>query len=77
MKWLKYQHCTIVNHGTEETPSYEEELCEKVLGWNEINEEIAKWEAYNGKYTIDDDGQEEPVAEPTADDVLNTLLGVM
>lgn len=35
------------------------------IGWNEINEEIAKAEADNGKYTIEDDGQPEPEAEPT------------
>jgi hypothetical protein len=28
------------------------------LGWNEVNEEIAKREAYNGEYTIEDDGTE-------------------
>ena len=47
------------------------------MGWNEANEEIAKQEADNGEYTIEDDGQPDPVAEPTADDVLNALLGVM
>lgn len=47
------------------------------MGWNETNEEIAKREADNGAYTIEDDGQETPAAEPTADDVLNALLGVM
>lgn len=35
------------------------------IGWNEINEEIAKAEADNGKYTIEDDGQPEPEAPPT------------
>lgn len=34
------------------------------MGWNETNEEIAKREAYNGEYTIEDDGIEE-VSEPT------------
>ena len=46
------------------------------IGWNETNEEIAKREADGGKYTIEDDGQPEPAAEPTTDDVLNALLGV-
>lgn len=46
------------------------------MTWSEANEEIAKAEAYNGEYTIEDDGQPEPVAEPTTDDVINTLLGV-
>ena len=39
------------------------------------NEEIAKREAYNGEYTIEDDGQPEPDSVST-DDVLNTMLGV-
>ncbi len=46
------------------------------LGWNEVNEEIAKREADNGEYTIEDDGTPEPVAEPTADEILNAMLGV-
>ena len=29
------------------------------MGWNEANEELAKREAYNGEYTIEDDGIEE------------------
>lgn len=32
------------------------------LGWNEANEEIAKAEALNGEYTIEDDGAEETAA---------------
>lgn len=43
----------------------------------EADIEKAKKEAYNGEYTIEDDGQPAPVAEPTADEVLNALLGVM
>lgn len=46
------------------------------MTWSEANEEIAKREAYNGEYTIEDDGQPEPIAEPSADAVLNILLGV-
>ena len=33
--------------------------------WNSQTEEIAKREAYNGEYTIEDDGQPEPEPEPT------------
>lgn len=46
------------------------------MGWNEANEEIAKAEADNGEYEIVDDGQPEPEAPVTTDDVLNALLGV-
>ena len=77
MKILKYNFCTRINNGTEETPVWEEILSPVKMGWNEANEEIAKREAYNGEYTIEDDGQPEPVVEPTTDEILNAMLGVM
>lgn len=43
------------------------------MGWNETNEEIAKCEAYNGEYTIEDDGQPEPESQPTTDERLTEL----
>lgn len=64
MKILKYNLCTRVNHGTEEEPKIEEILSLVTMGWNEVNEEIAKREAHNGEYTIEDDGVEE-THEPT------------
>ena len=76
MKKIKYHLCTKINHGTEETPAWEEILSPVEIGWNEANEEIAKVEAHNGEYTIEDDGKPEPVAEPTTDDILNAMLGV-
>ena len=60
-KVIKYNLCTKVNHGTEEEPKIEEILYPVEMGWNEANEEIAKREAYNGEYAIEDDG--EPVEE--------------
>lgn len=39
------------------------------MGWNEANEEIAKAEAYNGEYTIEDDGQPEPITTTTEERV--------
>lgn len=75
-KKIKYKFLSCeVNRGTEEKPSIEQLFLEKSLTWNETNEEIAKTEAYQGVYTVEDDGQPEPVE--TADDVLNALLGVM
>lgn len=47
------------------------------LSYSEANLEIAEKEAYKGEYTVEDDGQPETVAEPTTDDVLNAMLGVM
>ena len=76
MKVIKYNLCTKVKHGTEEEPKIEDVLTPVTMGWNEANEEIAKKEAYNGEYTVEEDGEEEPVAEPAADEVLNALLGV-
>ena len=77
MKILKYNLCTIINRGTEEEPKIEEILSPVTMGWNEANEEIAKKEAYNGEYTIEDDGRPEPETEASTDDVLNAMLGVM
>lgn len=69
MKVLKYNLCTIINHGTEEEPKIEEILSPVTMGWNEANEEIAKKEAYNGEYTIEDDGQPEPISTTTEERV--------
>lgn len=60
MKVIKYQLCTEINHGTKEQPNIEQVFSGVSLGWSEANEEIAKAEAYNGEYTIEDDGEPEP-----------------
>lgn len=73
MKILKYNLCTIINHGTEENPNIEEILSPVTMGWNETNEEIAKREAYNGEYTIEDDGRPEPEPPVEEDDVWDEL----
>lgn len=62
----------MVNHGTEEKPKWEEVLSPVEMGWNEINEEVAKAEAYNGEYTIEDDGTEEST-EPTQEERITEL----
>jgi soluble P-type ATPase len=43
-----------------------------VMGWNETNEEIAKREADNGEYTIEDDGVAE-TTEPTSEERIAEL----
>lgn len=58
------------------TETFTEILVGVNVEYTETNEAIAKAEAYKGEYTIEDDSQPEPVAEPTTDDVLNALLGV-
>ena len=76
MKVIKYQLCTEVNHGTEDEPKIEPVFSAVTLGWSEANEKIAKAEAYNGEYTIEDDGEPEPVIPPTNDELAseNKLL---
>lgn len=76
MKVIKYQLCTEVNHGTEDEPNIEQVFSAVMLGWSEANEKIAKAEAHNGEYTIEDDGEPEPVIPPTNDELAseNKLL---
>lgn len=68
MKFLKYRLMTEVNHGTEEQPDIQQIFSDVTLEWSEANEELAKREAYNGEYTIEDDGEPEP--EPTEQEQL-------
>ena len=60
MKIIKYQLCTEINRGTEEQPNIEQVFSGVSNVWSEANEKIAKSEAYNGEYTIEDDGKPEP-----------------
>ena len=76
MKILKYNLCNKVNCGTTENPQIKESLHTVKMGWNEANEEIAKREAYNGEYTIEDDGQEESY-QPTESERLDALESAM
>ena len=78
MKNIKYKFLSCeVNHGTEKEPKIEQIFLEKSMPWSEANEEIAKREAYNGEYTIEDDGQPEPVAEISTDERLEALEAAM
>lgn len=43
------------------------------MTWSEANEEIAKREAHNGEYTIEDDGQPEPEVQQTAEERIAEL----
>lgn len=71
MKIIKYY----ILQGTDENGN--DILLPKMMDYSESNLICAEAEAYNGKYTIEDDGRPEPVAEPTTDDILNAMLGVM
>jgi len=59
----KFLSCE-VNRGTDEQPNIKQIFLDKVIHCVEadleVNEETAKKEAYNGEYTIEDDGQPEP-----------------
>lgn len=72
-KVIKYKFLSCeVNRGMEEQPIMEQIFLEKTMGWNEINEEIAKKEAHNGEYTIEDDGTEE-IPSPSLESRVDTL----
>lgn len=60
MKRIKYILCTDVKIGSCDNPKIIKSFAEKNILWDEANEEIAKREAYNGEYTIEDDGEPEP-----------------
>ena len=74
MKYLKYEICNRANIGTEKNPVWHEAFFGKSIPYTEANEEIAKREAYNGEYTIEDDGQPEPEAQPTQMDVIEAQV---
>lgn len=63
MKVIKYQLCTEINHGTEDEPNIEQVFSAVTLGWSEANETIAKAEAYNGEYTIEEEPDNRPFEE--------------
>ena len=72
MKWISYQIAITSNHGTEEKPKEVTVFYGKRMPWNEGNEEIAKREAYNREYTIDDDGVAEDTT-PTPEERIQEL----
>lgn len=52
MKVIRYQICTKVDN--------REEFSAVTLDWNEVNEAVAKAEAYEGVYTVEEDGRSAP-----------------
>lgn len=49
-------------------------LSEVMLQWSEENEKIAKANAYEGKYTVEEIEMNEPAVEPTAQDDTDAML---
>ena len=77
-KWYKYKVLLLENADTEEKT-----FLDKAMTYNEANLPIVQKEAYNGEYTIEDDGQPEPESQQTPEQriaelesMLNALLGV-
>lgn len=59
-KIIKYKFLSAeINHGTEQQPEIEQIFLDKILvcpdAQLEANKEIARKEAYNGEYTVEDD----------------------
>ena len=67
MKVLKYRLMTEVNHGTDEQPDIQQIFSGVSLGWSEANEELAKREAYNGEYTIEEVPDDRSLEETRSD----------
>ena len=63
MKVIKFKLCSEINVGTKEEPKIVQDFVDVTRTGSEKDEELAKRIAYNGEYTIEDDGQPEP--EPT------------
>ena len=76
MKVLRFRICTQSNIGTADSPEIVESFSDGTLGWSEENEAVAKKLAYNGEYTIEDDGEPEPVTPPSAADLAADLASV-
>lgn len=75
MKKLVYKvlgHTFVYNSDTDSDEQVEI-LCPRTRTWNETNEEIAKCEAYNGEYTIEDDGIEE-ISTPSQLDMIEAQV---
>ena len=78
MKIIKYRFLSCeVNHGTTEKPKIEQIFIDKEIRcadeYLEGNVEIAKREAYNGQYTIEDDGVEE-ITMPSQLDIIEAQV---
>ena len=72
MKWIDYKIAVTANYGTEEKPKEVTVFYGKRFPYSEENLEIAQCEAYNGEYTIEDDGVAETI-EPTPEERITEL----
>ena len=74
MKYIKYKLCTKTVAGPEDDLEVIQQLSEVRLSYCEANEAIAKKEAWNGEYTIEDDGVPEPTVSPSQLDVIEAQV---
>lgn len=78
MKWINYKIIAGQrNAGTMDNPVMEDVISEKSMSYSEKNLAVVLREAYNGEYTVEDDGQPEPVVEPTPEERLEALEAAM
>ena len=71
MKKIEFLIC----HGNEETgQTFTKQSCICTEEQLPINIEIVKKEAYNGEYTVEDDGQPDPSSEPTQLDIIEAQV---
>ena len=63
-----------INIGTEENPIMKQKFSDVVMNYSEANEKIAKKEAYNGEYTIEDDTKNIFVAKPSQLDIIEAQV---
>ena len=74
MKTIKYNLKTRINTGTKESPVWEDrEGPECSMPYSEANLAIAQAEAF-GEVNIEDDGQTEPEAQPSQEEITLDLL---
>lgn len=72
MKYIHYRFLSCeINNGTEENPSIEQVILEKTLPYSEDALQIAKQEAMNGAFTIED--REDPPALLTLEERITAL----
>ena len=74
MKKIKYLLCTEIP--TDVEGEVIQEFMLKIIPFSEAGEEIAKVEAYNGEYTVEDDGKPEPIIPPTNEELAISLASV-
>lgn len=72
MKMIYFTKEIVVNDGTEAEPKIRKFFVEQGMSYSDKNLELAKKEAYNGEYTIEDDGQPNP--EPSREEKLEARV---